>query len=245
MRTPKQVQASRTNGARSKGPITPQGKLNSSCNSIRHGLLADTVVCQGEDTERFLELAAELVEEHQPNTRTEHLLVETIASATWRRDRIVGLQKVGFNYENLTGAENIESPATRVYLAMRSSGDCIRVTELLMRYETALDRQITRALRRLEQMREKKAERVSIPVKETKSPRAVFAAEPTLPEIFPAAARTQQTSESTGIPPAARPSNPIRIVTPKPPARETRPDGHTMQRQDSSPAELTGKLAKK
>jgi len=240
MRTSKQIQASRTNGARSKGPVTPQGKLNSSRNSIRHGLLADTVVCQGEDAGRFLELVAELVEEHQPNTRTEHLLVETVASATWRRDRIVGLQKVGFNYENLTGDENIESPATRVYLAMRSSGDCIRVTELLMRYETALDRQITRALRRLEQMREKKAECASTSVQE---PQPIFRELSTPLQESPAAARTRQPSETTSITPPAKPSNPMRIVTPKPPASETSQGKRLIVRpHESSPAELPGKI---
>ena len=44
MRTPKQIAASQSNGALSNGPISIQGKLNSSRNSLRHGLLARVVV---------------------------------------------------------------------------------------------------------------------------------------------------------------------------------------------------------
>jgi len=39
--------ASRANGAKSKGPVTDQGKLNSSRNSTRHGLLAATIEQNG------------------------------------------------------------------------------------------------------------------------------------------------------------------------------------------------------
>ena len=84
MRTPKQLAASRANGAKSKGPVTDQGKINSSRNSTRHGLLAATIVLEAEQTEPFLELVQELYEEHQPATPTEMMLVDTIASARWR-----------------------------------------------------------------------------------------------------------------------------------------------------------------
>ncbi len=40
MRSLKQIEASRTKGARSRGPITAQGKRNSSRNSTRHGFSA-------------------------------------------------------------------------------------------------------------------------------------------------------------------------------------------------------------
>jgi hypothetical protein len=43
MSTPKQIAASRANGARSKGPVTDQGKRNSSRNSTRHDLFAETI----------------------------------------------------------------------------------------------------------------------------------------------------------------------------------------------------------
>src|SRR5580704_7413043 len=104
MRTPKQTEASRANGAKSKGPVTPQGKINSSRNSTRHGMFADTIVLEAEDREPFLQLLDELFEEHQPRTRTEVMLVETLAAARWRQDRIWGMQKVAFDYDVASAA---------------------------------------------------------------------------------------------------------------------------------------------
>src|SRR5215213_5819039 len=39
-RSPAQVEASRRNGARSRGPVTPEGKAQSSRNTLKHGLTA-------------------------------------------------------------------------------------------------------------------------------------------------------------------------------------------------------------
>ena len=123
MRTPKQTQASRANGAKSKGPVTSQGKLNSSRNSTRHGMFADTIVLEAEDQSQFLELVNDLFEEHQPRTRTEAMLVETIAAARWRQDRIWGMQKVAFDYDVASSPSGAELNPLRAVLALRIPRD--------------------------------------------------------------------------------------------------------------------------
>jgi len=69
--TPKQIEAARTNGAKSRGPITQTGKQNSARNSTRHGLLAQTVVLEEECVDRFLDLLVEYMDEYQPATATQ------------------------------------------------------------------------------------------------------------------------------------------------------------------------------
>ena len=48
MPTDKQKAASRANGARSRGPKTPEGKARSARNSLNHGLLARAILLEGE-----------------------------------------------------------------------------------------------------------------------------------------------------------------------------------------------------
>jgi hypothetical protein len=74
-RTEAQRAASRANGAHSQGPISPDGKLNSSQNSLRHGLRAKTLVLSNEDADAFDALLADYLAEHQPETITEYDLV--------------------------------------------------------------------------------------------------------------------------------------------------------------------------
>jgi hypothetical protein len=159
MRTPKQIAASRANGARSKGPVTVQGKLNSSKNSTRHGMFADTLVLEKEDPAQLHELLDDLMGEHQPTTPTQTLLVETIVAARWRQTRIWGMQKVAFDADIASSADAPENPALRAVQALRTSPESIRSHELMLRYEIALDRQISRALLRLQQLQDRQAKR--------------------------------------------------------------------------------------
>src|SRR6516164_8272591 len=99
MPTEKQIQASRANGARSHGPVTAQGKLNSSRNSTRHGLLAQTIVLDCESKDRFEQLLASYTEEFQPGSPAETTLIENMAMARWRQIRVCHLQRALLDVE--------------------------------------------------------------------------------------------------------------------------------------------------
>lgn len=53
MSSQRRIQASRTNGALSRGPKTPKGKARSAGHNLRYGILAQTLVLEGESREAF------------------------------------------------------------------------------------------------------------------------------------------------------------------------------------------------
>ncbi len=92
MSSQRRIDSSRANGAKSRGPVTAEGKRKSSANSLRHGLLAQCIVLEDEVPERFHELLADLTREHNPQTETQLGLVETMAMARWRVMRPLSLR---------------------------------------------------------------------------------------------------------------------------------------------------------
>jgi len=88
MSSERRIRASRENGALSNGPKTPEGKLRSSQNNFRHGILAQTIVLGDEDGDAFNELLGSLEDELDPRTPNEAALVETMAVTRWRLMRI-------------------------------------------------------------------------------------------------------------------------------------------------------------
>src|ERR1022692_2896274 len=94
MRSEKQIQASRINGARSRGPVTAQGKRNSSRNSLRHGFyIPDSSLEQNPPT-AFVALRADYMLQFQPQTPREIHLVHVMAVARWRMLRVAEAQKM-------------------------------------------------------------------------------------------------------------------------------------------------------
>ena len=111
--TDKQIAASRANGRRSKGPVTAQGKRNSSYNAIRHGLLTETIVLQEESVERFHDLLNSYLDEFKPATSSQLTLVETMAACRWRLLRIWAAQKIALDREMADQDPN-QSAASRL-----------------------------------------------------------------------------------------------------------------------------------
>jgi hypothetical protein len=70
------AQASRINGAKSRGPTTPEGKARSSQNALKHGLCAERFAVVGdEDAQAFAALEGELA----PDGTLQRLLAGRIA----------------------------------------------------------------------------------------------------------------------------------------------------------------------
>jgi hypothetical protein len=86
--SPARAEASRRNGARSKGPKTPEGKARASRNALKHGLCAGHhVVVDGESAEAFAAFEAALLADLAPAGALQTLLAGRIARAAWRLER--------------------------------------------------------------------------------------------------------------------------------------------------------------
>ena len=82
------AEASRRNGAKSRGPKTPEGKARAAQNALKHGLRAQKyLVLPDEDAAEFAALEAALVEELAPVGALQLVLARRVAVAAWRLAR--------------------------------------------------------------------------------------------------------------------------------------------------------------
>lgn len=93
LRTEAQRNASRVNGARSHGPVTPEGKANSSRNGVTHGLFSETILLRSESRDAWNRLSADLAARFQPADNVEWNLVYEMAATTWRAQRAAAMER--------------------------------------------------------------------------------------------------------------------------------------------------------
>ena len=162
-RSAAQIAASRANGAKSKGPVTEEGKANAARNSYRHGLLADLTVMETERAEAFIKLSSYLYENFEPVDEHERNTVDTMIIAMWRRTRALGMETAGLSViikKELTRPVAHPGPAvpglvveidthTLAFNALINNPNERHVLDLLHRYEVRHTRAYDRALKSL------------------------------------------------------------------------------------------------
>ena len=100
MATIKQINANRKNALLSKGPKTDLGKINSSKNSLKHGLTAKQLVI-GEDLNEFEKYRDHMIEALKPEGILEEQVVFKIIDVGFRLRRIGGIEAGIYNQEIL------------------------------------------------------------------------------------------------------------------------------------------------
>jgi hypothetical protein len=146
----------RANGAKSRGPKTPEGQARSSANSRQHGLTARTLLLPGESVEDFQLLLADYVDQFHPATGVEMDLVEAMASARWRIRRLLAMETNLFDIEIVRRSKAIEKEFTgmdesaRLGWVFQKLADDGQSIALLIRYETSLNRSYDRAFKQLQ-----------------------------------------------------------------------------------------------
>ena len=151
--------AARANGAKSKGPATPQGKARSSQNALKHGLTATFTVLPGESQEDFEALLEDHLTLYQPAGAVEQDLVHTLAQLRWRLRRIPTLEYNVLDNETILREEEIDDDfseiddAGRLGFAFKKLADKSQVLSLLIRYESSLTRLHDRTYKHLQKLR--------------------------------------------------------------------------------------------
>ena len=148
-------QTARINGAKSRGPITPEGKARSSANSRRHGFTSRSILLVGESARNFRRLRTDFMDQFQPQSGVEANLVQVMAIASWRLRRLLGIETHLFDLELTTREEQIDdqfedvSRNDRLAFVFQKLADSGNALPQLIRYEAALNRSYDRAFKQL------------------------------------------------------------------------------------------------
>ena len=106
-RSPAQIEASRRNGAHSKGPVTADGKARASRNALKHGLCAmEHLVLEDEVPDDLDALIVHLTDEVGAATEIEARLARRLAIAFWKGERAERIEVALFD-----AAPKIRPPA--------------------------------------------------------------------------------------------------------------------------------------
>ncbi|MEO8656816.1 MAG: hypothetical protein ABI693_00005, partial [Bryobacteraceae bacterium] len=86
-RTPKQVETSRANGTKSKGPKTQEGKDISKMNAFKHGYYGEFILLPGESHAGHVHLHEAYLHRFQPQDHSEFACVEQLVKLQWEMRR--------------------------------------------------------------------------------------------------------------------------------------------------------------
>jgi hypothetical protein len=150
--SPARAEASRRNGAKSRGPKTPEGKARSAQNALKHDLRAEKfVVVHGENAQEFRALETALAGELAPDGTLQGLLAGRIARAAWRLERAERIEAELFERHAYDNAN--------LGLALIRDGNGTRSFDTLLRYRGAALAELWRALRLLKALQAEAAPR--------------------------------------------------------------------------------------
>jgi hypothetical protein len=145
------AEASRRNGAKSRGPKTLEGKARSAQNALKHGLRAQKyVVLPEEDAGEFAELQAAMIEELAPVGALQTVLARRVAIAAWRLARADRIEVELF-------ARRSWGTDANPGIALIRDGNGSRSFETLLRYRGAAMAEFWRALKTLKALQAEQA----------------------------------------------------------------------------------------
>ena len=146
MSSQRRIAASRANGAKSHGPVTPEGRARSDMAAVTHGLTARRVLLDSESGDNLQALRDLYLAHFQPRNPFEADLVEQLVAARWRLDRVWSMETALLEVEIGRREPEIEKEfrtcgdEIRTALAYRALYDESRAFSGLSRYESRFRR---------------------------------------------------------------------------------------------------------
>ena len=141
-RTPAQAEASRRNGARSRGPVTDAGRRRSSQNSVRHGLRSKAPVLGAEDARHLAALRSDLLRRWPVATPVERHWLERLAACHLRQQKLEAIEFLAMD-AFLFDADEPDAPEAKPRLPSLAT---------LLRYRRQVAREMEEAGRNLHRL---------------------------------------------------------------------------------------------
>ena len=158
MPSARKSEASRINGAKSRGPKTAQGRANSSMNATKHGLTAKTLILQNENKDDFLKMFNAYFDLVRPTNEREIDAVSNIVAARWRLCRVWRSQTAILDLEMETQATKFKKQSRAIdqdrlaALAFSAAADTSGF-ETALRADINMTRKYRRAVDELRRLR--------------------------------------------------------------------------------------------
>jgi hypothetical protein len=151
------------NTNQSTGPRTPEGKVRSALNALRHGLTGRTIVMPYEDMNQYHIFCRRLFQTLAPETPLEEQYAQTFCDAQWRLNRARSLEDAMLSLGHSEEAGQFETEHVQVHAvltAARVFRDDSKSFLNLSLYEQRLHRTLDKTLRELKALQaERKAQR--------------------------------------------------------------------------------------
>jgi hypothetical protein len=162
MPSPAQYAANKLNALLSHGPTSPQGRIRSSVNALRHGLTARVVVLPTEDMNAYKAFSKEIADSLDPQTPVERQFAQTVADNQWRINRIRSIEDGMLGMGHWESAGNIDTDHVEIHAVMTSARafrDRSQDFVNLSIYEQRLHRTMKESLRQLKELQTERRER--------------------------------------------------------------------------------------
>ena len=144
------AESARINGAKSRGPKTPQGRRAVSMNAFSHGLTARTLILQNENPEQFAKILNSYFGYLKPTNQIEVDLIADMVAARWRLRRIWRFETAMLDIEMDSQAPDFEKRFEKYDEDMRGGAAFSALADKSKGLSTALryDIHLSRAYRR-------------------------------------------------------------------------------------------------